>query len=180
MRFHVAQLLKEPVGASREYDIREPPRALSPDLALQGPLTGHVRLLRTGQGILATAQFETAVQLSCGRCLAEFEAPLAISFTEEYTPSIDINTGLPVAAPPDEAAFRIEPRHILDLTEAVRQYALVSLPLKSLCHRECAGLCPQCGHNLNLGPCACEKAPGDESRLAAGLKEWLTHQQGRP
>lgn len=180
MRFHVAQLLQEPVGANREHDICEPPRALSPDLDLRGPLTGRVHLLRTGQGILATAQLETTVQLSCGRCLTEFEAPLALSFTEEYTPSIDINTGLPVPAPPDEAAFRIDQRHILDLTEAVRQYALVGLPLKPLCSQECAGLCPQCGHNLNLGPCACENAPGDEGRLAAGLKEWLTRQQDRP
>ena len=45
--------------------------------------------------------------------------------------------------------------HVIDLTEAICQYALLAAPMKPLCHNDCAGLCQKCGHNLNKGPCAC-------------------------
>jgi uncharacterized protein len=31
----------------------------------------------------------------------------------------------------------------------------MGLPLQPLCRRECKGLCPQCGANLNEGECGC-------------------------
>jgi uncharacterized protein len=55
----------------------------------------------------------------------------------------------------EEGAFTIDENQEIDLSEAVRQYMLLALPMKPLCREECAGLCPSCGHNLNLGPCGC-------------------------
>jgi uncharacterized protein len=55
----------------------------------------------------------------------------------------------------DEEAFSIDRNHIVDLSELIRQTLLVNLPLQPLCRAECAGLCPQCGKNLNEGPCDC-------------------------
>ena len=43
---------------------------------------------------------------------------------------------------------------------------LLALPVKALCSEDCKGLCPECGHNLNTGPCACSRDQGDP-RLAA-------------
>ena len=45
---------------------------------------------------------------------------------------------------------------VLDLTEAIRQRVLLELPIATLCREDCAGLCSQCGHDLNLGPCDCK------------------------
>lgn len=45
----------------------------------------------------------------------------------------------------------------LDLDELVTEDINLSLPTKFLCTEECKGLCPQCGKNLNLGPCDCKK-----------------------
>ena len=38
----------------------------------------------------------------------------------------------------------------------VREQLLLELPAKPLCREECAGLCPTCGADLNLGPCGCK------------------------
>jgi uncharacterized protein len=63
---------------------------------------------------------------------------------------------------PDEpGAFRIDERHIIDLSEAVRQYTLLAVPMKPLCEAACAGICPTCGKNLNLGACRCPPPEGD-------------------
>jgi len=39
----------------------------------------------------------------------------------------------------------------------VREQLLLELPAKPLCREECAGLCPTCGADLNLGPCGCAR-----------------------
>lgn len=50
----------------------------------------------------------------------------------------------------------------LDITEDVREAMVLNLPHFPLCNEGCKGLCPQCGKNLNNGPCECteEKGPG--------------------
>ncbi len=59
----------------------------------------------------------------------------------------------------------------LDLSELVTSDILLNLPSKYLCKGDCQGLCQKCGHNLNLGECACDKRVIDP-RLEA-LKELL-------
>jgi uncharacterized protein len=68
-----------------------------------------------------------------------------------------VNTGVTLPPSDDVNAFTIDEHHILDLSEAIRQYALVNTPMKPLCKKECAGICPTCGKNLNEGKCDCPK-----------------------
>jgi uncharacterized protein len=55
----------------------------------------------------------------------------------------------------DEAVL-IDVHQILDLTEVIRQGLWLAMPEKTLCRPDCAGLCPNCGGNRNLGECHCE------------------------
>jgi uncharacterized protein len=48
------------------------------------------------------------------------------------------------------------------LEDALREQILLALPIKNICRDDCAGLCPRCGQNRNLGPCACPPSPADE------------------
>ena len=93
MRFNVSQLLKQPTGATKHYDIDEPSEIQDPDLELVGPITGHVDLLRTHRGILASAKLNQTVKAQCVRCLADMQIPLRIECEEEYLPVIDLKTG---------------------------------------------------------------------------------------
>jgi len=43
----------------------------------------------------------------------------------------------------------------IDITEDVRDYILLAIPMKKLCKEDCKGLCLQCGKNLNDGSCSC-------------------------
>jgi uncharacterized protein len=70
-------------------------------------------------------------------------------------PTVDVTSGAPLPAPEEASTFTIDEHHILDLTEAVHQYAVIALPMKALCDEDCAGLCPSCGRDLNQGPCDC-------------------------
>jgi len=167
MRFNVAQLLKSNAGASREYELDENITGIDPDLDVLKPAKGKVRFLRTNDGILVTGHLSTEVRVPCRRCLMPACVPVQLDLEEEYRPSIDIVTGaeLPLADGEDEAT-RTDAHHILDLTEVVRQELLLAVPMSALCSPACKGLCPNCGANLNEGPCSCQ--PDDiDPRLAA-------------
>jgi len=153
MQVNVAQLLRAPIGSVRDYEI-EQVIYITGD-GVNSLVQGNVRLTRTNRSILAKGELATEVELTCSRCLGSFKCPLKINLEDEYYPTADVDTGAPLAVPDEPGSFTIGENHILDLTEAVRQYALLAIPMKPLCKESCAGLCPFCGKNLNQGPCGC-------------------------
>lgn len=164
MLFNVAQLLKDPIGSSREFDLDEAADLLD-DVPARAQYVGHLKMIHINDGVLAESEVRTTAEVVCSRCLRPVEVPLRVAFTEEYRPTIDLATGLPLPVREGEEYFRIDEYHTLNLTEAVRQYALLNLPQFALCREDCAGLCPSCGQDLNQGRCACARGPGD-ARLA--------------
>ena len=43
----------------------------------------------------------------------------------------------------------------LPLDELAEEELVLNLPSKNLCRKDCRGLCPKCGRNLNEGLCGC-------------------------
>ena len=153
MDMNVSQLLRDPIGSTRNYRIDE-----VVDITGDGQhnrVSGDCRLMRTQRSILVKCALNTEVELTCSRCLCRFRQPLKIKFEEEFYPTLDVQSGAPLLPPEDAAAFTIDEQHTLDLAEAVRQYALLAIPMKALCKKECAGLCATCGKNLNQNKCDC-------------------------
>jgi len=151
MQINVAQQLKEPVGSTRDYKVDD-----VVDIANGGcQFKGEVRLIRTNRGILAKGRLNTEVAIACSRCLNLFSYPLTLDIEEEYFPVADVVSGSRLPLPDEPGCFIIDEHHILDLTEAIRQYALLAVPMKPLCREDCVGLCSICGKDLNQGPCGC-------------------------
>jgi uncharacterized protein len=168
--FNVAQLIKEGIGSTRHYQLSG---ALN-DLDEYNPgailLEGEVSLMLTSQGILASVAASFQAKQLCRRCLDEVINGFQVSFEEEFLPTIDIETGMKL--PVDDTAdpvLVIDEHHVLDLTEVLRQYALVELAEPTLCRPDCKGLCPDCGEDLNIGKCTCNHAVSDP-RLAVLAK----------
>jgi uncharacterized protein len=153
MEFNVSTLLQEPVGSTREYKFDDAADIIGDGKEYE--VHGDCRLLRTGRGLLVKCTFVSEIELTCGRCLSQFRHPLNISFEEEFLPTVDVTSGIPLPQGEDAGAFTIDERHILDLVEPARQYTVMTLPIKPLCKADCAGLCPRCGKNLNQGDCGC-------------------------
>jgi len=175
MIFNVAQQMKAPVGTSLEYDLNEENARLDEDLKVIGPITGHVRLRRINQGLLADGRVDLTLEMECTRCLKQFEQQMHVPFEERFYPTVDIITGVALPPPDDEEdAFPIDAHHLVDITEAVRQHVLLEIPMVTLCKEDCAGLCVQCGKDLNEGPCDCQ--PEVDSRLSI-LQTLLQNQE---
>jgi len=160
LRHNVATLLREAIGATREYEIDDAV-LVDEEAPRQERVAGTVTFLRTNDGVLVSAHLEGAEHEPCSRCLTDVTVPVRIDFEEEFFPSVDLRTGAPVPKPEDPEAFRIDAEHTLDLEEAIRQWWTGSVPMQPLCRPDCRGLCSRCGQDLNLGPCACQPE-GDE------------------
>lgn len=138
MQINVSQLLKEAIGSVRNYELNG-----IADITGDGSgstVNGKVKLTRTNRSILARATLRTRVKVSCSRCLSLFSYPLELNIEEEYFPILNVSSGASLALPDEPGCFVIDERHILDLTEAVRQYGLIAIPMKPLCHEDCVGL----------------------------------------
>jgi len=138
---NVAQLLKEPVGSTRDYELDEPVDIAGNEVG--GQVKGKVRLTRTNRGILVRGTVNTGVEVTCSRCLNRFRCPLTFTIEEEYFPVIEVSSGAPLSPPDEPGSFIIDEHHVLDLTEAIRQYALLAMPMKPLCREDCTGLSPK-------------------------------------
>ena len=51
---------------------------------------------------------------------------------------------------------------LLDTDRWAQDTLVLAMPLKVLCREDCAGLCPQCGVDLNVETCACAVREPDE------------------
>lgn len=93
----------------------------------------------------------------CDRCLR----PTAVTYV------LPINRTIVVSLENEENDdITVVPDMQLDLDDFCYADIVMSLPTKVLCKDDCRGLCPDCGQDLNLGDCGCQKKEIDP-RLAA-------------
>lgn len=131
----VAQLLKEPVGSTQSHCMS----GMMED-EVQGFLEGKVKVVRTSRGVLVQCRLTVQVELVCSRCLARFLHTMSFAAEEEFLPTLDASSSLALSLAEQSEEFTIDAKNILDLSELIRQYTLLSLPMKPLCRPDCSGM----------------------------------------
>jgi uncharacterized protein len=158
MRFDVTQLLREPAGAHTDVELDLGFQRLSNDLSVNA-IKGRLTLWRTEKEVLVRGTLFVDLDLECGRCLSLTPTTLQLEVEERFRPaSADM--------PQDELVFPIDADNTLDLLPALRDLTVLAMPMRVVCRPDCAGLCPVCGQDLNVGSCNCETEDIDP-RLAA-------------
>lgn len=131
---NVSQLLREAVGATRQYDLAD---VVDPELA--GPIRGSAKLIHTNRGVLVRGTLSVEVRLTCSRCLGTFSQRIDSTAEEEFLPTVDVHSGLAVPQSQESDEFTIDDKNTLDLGELIRQYTLLNSPMKPLCRPDCSG-----------------------------------------
>lgn len=98
--------------------------------------------------VRGTARAE--IESPCARCLK----PAVTAVSAEVEEAFVRDTGEERKAEDDQYMYS---GHVLELDEAVRTALLLELPSRILCKEDCRGLCPQCGQDLNINECSCQK-----------------------
>ena len=106
------------------------------DLKCLSPLTIKAEITRAQDIILAHVQIQGRCSFFCNRCLEPVESDRSLGFDLDYA----VEKGL----------------ESIDLAEDIRQEIILSSPAKVLCRKDCKGICPRCGVNLNKEQCRCK------------------------
>lgn len=131
----VTQLLKEPVGSSQSYDMSG-----LIDEEVTGFAEGKAKLIHISQGVFVQCKLNTEVKLVCSRCLDTFSLPMNFTAEEEFVRVSNVSDDLARSSSEQSEEFTIDDKNMLDLSELIRQYTLLNLPMKPLCRPDCPGI----------------------------------------
>lgn len=107
--------------------------------------------------LMLEARLESSLHWHCDRCAAPF--------VQQKTVQVDALLAASLENEEEADGVYLLEGAVLPLGELARSAFVLEMDTKHLCAETCRGLCPTCGHNLNEGPCTCQKTP--DPRFAA-------------
>ena len=140
-----------------EYDFEDDIEKIDLSEPFFGKYNSNVVLNKFDDQIILEASTTADANFNCDRCGKEFKQTVKskykmiylLRFVEDAQEEINISY-----LPPDT--------HIIDLSKDVREYMILSIPMKRLCKEDCKGLCVKCGSDLNEKQCECADAEIDD------------------
>ncbi|MBQ9044743.1 MAG: DUF177 domain-containing protein [Oscillospiraceae bacterium] len=117
-------------------------------LEYTAPITAEGEVRNTAGVLELRGALHAEMRCACDRCGKVFsrakDLPLRVTLTanpeEDDDPEIFALTG-----------------DAIDLDEVLSTCFVLDMEAKCLCREDCAGLCPTCGADLNLGACNCRQ-----------------------
>ncbi len=114
--------------------------------------------LKNSAGVVTLKiQGEACYQAPCDRCATNCSE--RISVDREYILALEVENE-------DNDNILLITEDELNLAELCRTDVMLQIPMKHLCSPTCKGLCSQCGVNLNIDSCNCNKKQIDPRLLA--------------
>lgn len=115
----------------------------------------------TGNGYSMRIRFEATLDGPCMRCLAAAHPAFTVDAREIHQPGGGDEMTSPYFDDVEEE---------LDLKAWARDALALALPAQILCKPDCAGLCPECGKDLNVEPHEHEREPDPRWNALRDLK----------
>jgi uncharacterized protein len=122
------------------------------DVNLISNIKGEAFFEKVREDIILKGGFTTEINLKCDRCLEDFVFPIDDNFF--YTLLHRDKEHENEEAEPDVLYFSGNNIHFLDI---IHEQIILQIPLKIVCSDDCKGFCPDCGKNLNIEKCDCDK-----------------------
>ncbi|NTU89672.1 MAG: DUF177 domain-containing protein [Actinobacteria bacterium] len=135
-------------------------------------ITYDVTLYNSGHAIILSGTVTASVRGECSRCLepADFEIESQAEGYYLFDESAAEEQGL------EEDEFEIVTSdETIDISNAIMVALTIETPLVLFCKKNCKGLCPRCGVDLNYESCSCDKEvvdPTNPFAALAGMFPW--------
>ena len=138
-------------NGTHTYEFVSKSGTLELDEPLSGNFITHVVLNKNDNQIILDVSTRAEADFICDRCSNEFKRDVESSYKMIYLlESVEHNEdelNITYLAPETDK---------IDIANDVRDYIILSVPMKKLCKEDCKGLCIKCGKDLNTGPCDCK------------------------
>jgi uncharacterized protein len=145
LRINIGFLIAQSAGTYREFAFDLPELAVEDDQELIfTAVKGSSIISRAQQGLLVQGNFSAETPSTCVRCLNDFQLHIKTDFDELYAFKEENAT---------DSGLMVPENGYIDLKPLLLEYLLVEIPINPICKDDCAGLCPECGCNLNVIHC---------------------------
>lgn len=128
---------------------------------------------KDGDVVLVHGRVRSRVPQVCARCLEAYEATVDANVETRLVPA-PVARGEERELGRDDLETDVYDRDEFDLNALIETETTLGLPMKPLCREGCRGLCPTCGANRNLAPCACPPAADPRWSPLKGLADRLS------
>ncbi len=140
-----------------DYSLQAEPSQLQLSDAFTSPVSVNIKLDKSSTQIYLKAEIMLNGNFTCDRCLIDFKSEIRTLFNiffmyEARSLKNDQSNDIQILSPDT---------NYIDISEDVRQYILLAIPIKILCSENCRGLCPSCGIDLNENQCKCKSDTPD-------------------
>jgi len=153
-------LTKIPPGG-KEIDFSLEPGWWKPDfdedriVELESPLSARLTIYQTGEKIIVDGTLSARLLLRCDRCLETYSNNLTTDF-RIYLSMFPFKGEAEVELLENDLNLDFIDDNFLDSDQIIKEQLILNLPVKTLCRKECKGLCSLCGCNLNIERCSCQ------------------------
>ncbi|MEO0095406.1 MAG: DUF177 domain-containing protein [candidate division WOR-3 bacterium] len=116
-----------------------------------------VKVIKKVIGISIDFNVQFTVELTCARCLSNFRQKFNENLHLDYVAGKDpllTMEKVELKRGDIDKVYYTGPN--IDLSIGIRETIVLAIPPVPLCKKECKGLCPVCGKNLNDGTCNCK------------------------
>jgi len=142
------------------------------DFQVKENIKGTLHFSLLGNDVVMKGTLRTRIEMECIRCLEPMEIPIDKRFTLTYIHKKKRERGdFNIKEEEDDASYFDGFTIIPDMD--IRELILFDLPDYPKCREDCLGLCPQCGCNLNEGPCPCGKPETSSPQREKNWKDQL-------
>lgn len=129
---------------------------------LPQPVRFTVTLTNGGTGVVGMGTVVAETIATCARCLVEFPLAIEAEFDGYY-----VEAGNTENIPEEQEVGEIDADGYVDLMPAVMGALILEAPFAPLHADDCAGICPECGADMNTEPCDCASKPDPDNPFAA-------------
>ncbi len=147
MIIDISDILLE-VGSSKEFEgdvVIEEIVYQDEIIHFDTPFRLEGSVVNAGELVLLTAHLNGVATLQCGTCAEPYD----------YLIDYDIEINLKPAPDEEDPDIYVYSNELIDIDDIVTREFLLRLPIQRRCSKECKGLCPYCGTNLNHDECQC-------------------------
>lgn len=154
IRIDELQEREEPLQVELKLD--EDAFGVDADARLSEPAQAWLTVWTEGERFLAEGSIRARLLIVCSRCLKEYQEVFEQYFRSEYWPDPEVESEEEIELEYEDLDVGFY-RETVDLTAVAAEPIVLEIPMKPLCSEACKGLCDQCGADLNLKQCGCER-----------------------
>jgi len=138
------------------------PTDLAPKLGfISSPLV-EMSLTLEGSTVIVQGSVKARYRSLCARCAEDTEQSLETNIDLVLKPHSERSV---LGEEEEDLNFGVYDGETVDCSSIAEEFLVLALPFTTLCSKDCKGLCPHCGTNLNLGSCECRKEAAGDPRL---------------